>query len=1091
MIHSWDLRNARAPEKILKGHAKGILSMAWCPKDAELLLSCGKDNKSVCWNPKTGSVVAELTRSDNWLFDVQWCPRNPDIFSTASFSGTVEIHSFQSLVSGGGRPAATTASTAEDFFAAAASGAAQRPAAPAHVQIPKWLRRPIGISFGFGGRLVTFSSLRAEKSRVVSIVNVAAMNKKVVEASKKLDAALSTQSLVEYCLEKIPSSIPNLHVKDADAVFWNVAKVMFESNPQEKLMNLLGFDTRQLEEKIRVLSLREESVHNTANIATLSHLNSKSASTDASPVADDDARTFDQFFGGSSSGGDGEAPFDFGSLVSQASESSSGPTLQAAPAANDVPHQRRGTYQGVPFSLFSAESSEVDRTITKAIILGNFEAAVDLCVKADRLSDALLVAICGGEDLVARTQQLYFQKARFPYLRVVSGIVKKDISDVVEHAYIENWEEILALICSYAKGPTFTQLCYLLACRIEAAVPTNPAMATPALICFMAAGSAARAISLIISQQQRHVPPRNNSAEYAEWLESIVEKTRVLEQVSGYIAPQEATAVQEALPAISDHFIEYSYIMANSGLLDVAVRYFNSFSQQRTLDGEEDAVAVFGDRLAKATRSLGIPIRSVPEPFAAGAVDVVPEALASQSSEPAHAQAPHQRPLLQQQQHHHHQFHQKPMPALPQQPWQQPQRASFSQGPMATMTAPPLPPLYGQPTPAGASYASLPTAPSGAAVPPSVPSSGASSYAPMPPASGIGSSFGAAPMIPQPKPVVPPPMLAAGHHPYGAISPTHIPPMPVSAAPPNPSVSATAPSAPNPFAAAPPMTQSQPPSLQMQSFAAPAITAPVPSLGLASQVSHSPPVPVSMAAAPMRFAPSAPAVAPAPPPFAAPPPIPAPMSALSSQAVSPTQSAPPPRPSLVPEPPRVAAPAMETPQSRRSPVGAFNDPPMVPPRAPVAPQQPPMQPPMMMQPSSPLPRPGAAPAAAAPAPTSAPTPKSPGIRSSSSPPSHDVIVLAGPVDPSRIPSNMQPIYQAFNTLISQCQERALPMQRRIVEDSARRMQSLFAQLVSQELSPAALQLVSEMASSTDRLSVCGQSLIFPYRHCQWSLREGL
>lgn len=59
---------------------------------------------------------------------------------------------------------------------------------------------------------------------------------------------------------------------------------------------------------------------------------------------------------------------------------------------------------------------------------------------------------------------------------------------------------------------------------------------------------------------------------------------------------------------------------------------------------------------------------------------------------------------------------------------------------------------------------------------------------------------------------------------------------------------------------------------------------------------------------------------------------------------------------------------------------------------------------------------------------------------------------------------MLPIYQAFNTLISQCQERALPMQRRIVEDSARRMQALFAQLVSNELSPTTLQLVSEMAA---------------------------
>ena len=44
----WDLRNARAPEKILTGHDKGVLSLSWCKKDPDLLLSSGKDNKTIC-----------------------------------------------------------------------------------------------------------------------------------------------------------------------------------------------------------------------------------------------------------------------------------------------------------------------------------------------------------------------------------------------------------------------------------------------------------------------------------------------------------------------------------------------------------------------------------------------------------------------------------------------------------------------------------------------------------------------------------------------------------------------------------------------------------------------------------------------------------------------------------------------------------------------------------------------------------------------------------------------------------------------------------------------------------------------------------
>lgn len=46
----WDLRNARASEKILTGHERGVLSLSWCMRDPGLLLSCGKDNCTLCWN---------------------------------------------------------------------------------------------------------------------------------------------------------------------------------------------------------------------------------------------------------------------------------------------------------------------------------------------------------------------------------------------------------------------------------------------------------------------------------------------------------------------------------------------------------------------------------------------------------------------------------------------------------------------------------------------------------------------------------------------------------------------------------------------------------------------------------------------------------------------------------------------------------------------------------------------------------------------------------------------------------------------------------------------------------------------------------
>ena len=56
----WDLRFAASPVKVLEKHEKGILSIAWCPQDADLLLSAGKDNKVYCWNPNSEQYGGEV-----------------------------------------------------------------------------------------------------------------------------------------------------------------------------------------------------------------------------------------------------------------------------------------------------------------------------------------------------------------------------------------------------------------------------------------------------------------------------------------------------------------------------------------------------------------------------------------------------------------------------------------------------------------------------------------------------------------------------------------------------------------------------------------------------------------------------------------------------------------------------------------------------------------------------------------------------------------------------------------------------------------------------------------------------------------------
>lgn len=61
VIELWDVRVPTSPLKTLQGHQRGVLSIAWNPQDADLLLSCAKDNRILCWNPNSNALVYNVS----------------------------------------------------------------------------------------------------------------------------------------------------------------------------------------------------------------------------------------------------------------------------------------------------------------------------------------------------------------------------------------------------------------------------------------------------------------------------------------------------------------------------------------------------------------------------------------------------------------------------------------------------------------------------------------------------------------------------------------------------------------------------------------------------------------------------------------------------------------------------------------------------------------------------------------------------------------------------------------------------------------------------------------------------------------------
>ena len=539
VISLWDLRNANAPDKQLSGgHEKGVLSLAWCPQDSDLLLSSGKDNRIAYWNPKTCTQLGHAEASGNWIYDLTWWPRNPDLFAAASFDGNVNVYSFQSLSS---LPPAAGAGS--DLFGPAATSTQSSAAADSVKQIPKWLKRPVTASFGFGGKLYTASG---KKSCVVSGAG-----------ELGLDNAVTLNKLSEYCLARSE--------KDPKAkVFWtSMAAICGESGDYRKsILKMFGItiEPEEKDEEEKAVVQGEQQVEQlTASMS-------------------------------------GSSPFssagDFDALAN------------SAPVGEEVhsPRRRRSTFCGEPFHLYPKEASKEDRDITRAIIAGKYSEAVDLCVRADRLSDALLVAVCGGPALVAKTQRLYFQKVNSPYLRIVSGIVKKDLADVVENADLADWRDIMALICAKAEAHEFALLCGLLADRLAKSGPEDE---HGAVLGYVLGGDALKAAALLLRSAKRGMSEAQGSAvQYSAWLESLVDRVRTALVLAGRNAQRQVTLgdLVGQVPELYRYFLLYSFVLEERGCAGMAADILGMIGVKAGAQGPfQEALQAFGYRLGQLT----------------------------------------------------------------------------------------------------------------------------------------------------------------------------------------------------------------------------------------------------------------------------------------------------------------------------------------------------------------------------------------------------------------------------------------------------------------------------------------------------------
>lgn len=543
-VKLWDMRNIMSPVKEFTGHTKGVIAMAWCPIDSSYLITCAKDSRTVCWDTVSGEIVSELPAGTNWNFDVHWYPKIPGIISASSFDGKVGFYNIEGCRYGVG----------ENEFGAAP------------LRAPKWYKRPVGASFGFGGKLVWFhprpSATGVPASGSEVYVHNLVTEDSLMSRSSEFEAAIQNgerSSLRLLCENKSQES-----ESEDERETWSFLKVMFEDDgtARTKLLAHLGFS----------LPIKEK---DSVQDALDSVQDAISQEVNALGLQDTVAEKVGY-------GGDKETtnfPTDngedfFNNLPSPKADTPLS-TSHGTFAAGEASHGSEQLQQE-PDEVEESADAAFDDAVQRALIVGDYKGAVSQCISANKMADALVIAHFGGASLWESTRDQYFKMSRSPYLKVVSAMVKNDLLSIVNTRPLKFWKETLALLCSFAQREEWTTLCDTLASKLMAAGNT-----LAATLCYICAGNIDKTVEI----WSRSLQTEHEVKSYVDLLQDLMEKTIVLALATG----------QKRFSASLCKLVEkYAEILASQGLLTTALEYLKLLGS----DELSPELVILRDRIA-------------------------------------------------------------------------------------------------------------------------------------------------------------------------------------------------------------------------------------------------------------------------------------------------------------------------------------------------------------------------------------------------------------------------------------------------------------------------------------------------------------
>ncbi|SCU99203.1 LAFA_0G22628g1_1 [Lachancea sp. 'fantastica'] len=234
----WDLRNANVPLNILSGaHTNGILSLDWCKQDEKLLISSGRDNTCVLWNPDESQALTQFPTRGNWCFKTKFAPQAPDLFASASFDNKIEVQTLQNLncdLDTNASASKQQESETEFWNNVSEQDSNEKPVVN-KLQAPTWYgNKSPAAQWAFGGKLVYITNDKKG-------VRIVKQNIPGVEKNSMLDEALQSKDFKPIINKRLVQSIDETNEED-----WNMLERVSLDGKDVFLKEALAFDDEDL-----------------------------------------------------------------------------------------------------------------------------------------------------------------------------------------------------------------------------------------------------------------------------------------------------------------------------------------------------------------------------------------------------------------------------------------------------------------------------------------------------------------------------------------------------------------------------------------------------------------------------------------------------------------------------------------------------------------------------------------------------------------------------------------------------------------------------------------------------------------------------